>query len=443
MAVAPLFLFPFCASETVATVVLWLAFPAAVWLLQEPSLRDGEMLYDARRRVLREIVRDPLFWLMLVLVVLSGVRALNTGIAMAYDAENSKWFVSEAKLPILPGSVDGAGYLAFAATVALTLLLMGCRHSLGLSGRMAYLFVSSTLAGLAATIAIVAALYDNAPVLAAMAGDPLRDSLIGPCFALHLFGGTVALLAAFEHRWNLTMPLFAFAIGGSAAGTFAFSSVFVSTAVAIAEIVLLTYVFAYACRSLKGSGEFKFLVVAGIAFTLGGLLVAALMPEKLMDAKVAPYLTFDFLPQEFRETRALLSATAFKTWLDHLWIGTGLASFPLDFRFAATPDEWTRIATGAEVVPNGWWMLLVERGVVGAVMLGLPIGFLVYTWVRRLIGGVRHDRLPHPACAFLPLALVMLAVIGCYDGSFLRAEVLMALWALLAVAAKAFPQRRE
>ena len=111
LAVAPLFLFPFVGDETIATVLLWLAVPSAVWMVLEPSTRWDEAPHEARFRVVREIVRDPLFWTMLLVLAFAGVRALNSGIGLAYDAESSKWYVSAASLPFFPGSVGGAGYL--------------------------------------------------------------------------------------------------------------------------------------------------------------------------------------------------------------------------------------------------------------------------------------------------------------------------------------------
>ena len=85
VAVAPLFLFPFFGDVVVAKVLLWLALPAACWVLLEPSVRRGEMPHDARRRVFRAIVRDPLFWTFLAVLVVTGLRALNTGVALEYD----------------------------------------------------------------------------------------------------------------------------------------------------------------------------------------------------------------------------------------------------------------------------------------------------------------------------------------------------------------------
>ena len=53
LAAAPLFLFPFLPDEAIATVLLFLSLPAAVWTLMEPSVLDGEKLHTARERAVR------------------------------------------------------------------------------------------------------------------------------------------------------------------------------------------------------------------------------------------------------------------------------------------------------------------------------------------------------------------------------------------------------
>ena len=85
LAVAPLFLFPFCDDVWTARVVIWLSILSFAWTILEPSRRVDETLHDARFRVASSIVLDPLFWFSIVLVVVAGIRWLNGGIGMSYD----------------------------------------------------------------------------------------------------------------------------------------------------------------------------------------------------------------------------------------------------------------------------------------------------------------------------------------------------------------------
>jgi len=439
LAVAPLFLFPFCDDAQTATVLLWLSAPVFFWTILEPSVRSGEALHNARRRVFRAMLADPLFWASLLLVLMTGVRALNGGIALVYDAEAAVWKLSPAALPLLPGCVDGTGRLPFAAMVAGAILIQGCRHSLGRSARMVFLLVSSSLAGLAAVLALFAAATGNATAQAAISYSAAGSFYVGMAFYLHFLCGTVALLAAFERKWNLTMPLFALSVGGTAAGGFLFSPPLFSLVFVAAEVMLFAYVFFYAIKSLVASGEFKLLVIFGISLTLGGLLVMALAPSATM-ARVEAIKTMDFLPESFVTLRTTLSGVALRSWLANLWLGTGLGSFSLAFRFSATPADWQIVRAGAQSVPNGWLFILTERGIVGALIVCLPVGFLLFTYVRRLIGWVTTRTFCHPACCLAPIVLAAVGVAGAYGCAMLRADVTVFGLALLAVSANSFPR---
>ena len=443
LAVAPLFLFPFCATGTVAWALVWLTLPTALWTVLEPSLRGGEHLHDARRRVVKAVFRDPLFWASLVLVVFTGFRAFNSGISLSYNAEVSVWHVSSPVFPILPGVVGSAGDLSFAVALASMILLQACRHSLGRSARMAFLLLASFLSGLAALIALVALHEGATGALALLPSDGgTTRSFIALAFGLQLIGGLVALIALTEYRWRSSFFLLLPAIGGNAAGLFAFAPPYLSAAFAAAGVLTLAYVLVFSFLALSSSDGFNLMVTGGIALVLGGLLVAAILPKAVMDERMAAFTVFALFPERFWEIRGVLSAVAFKSWISHIWIGTGIDSFPLDFRFAAHAADWVALPRGATAVANGWWLLLAERGLVGAVFFILPFGFLLFSYVRRLVGGVRTRALPHPACLIAPVALVLFVATGFVDCSLLRAEALMAMCAYLAVSAAAFPRMR-
>ena len=445
LAVAPLVLYPFCDEGSVATVLLWLSLLTSLWMILEPSMRRGEGLLDSRRRVAGEMMSDPLFWILLVLVVFSGFRALNTGIALNYDAETAVWYVSEQSFPLLPGAVASSGFLPFAVTVALLVLLQACRHSLGRSARHLFLLVSSALAGLAAIIDLVALRFGHFGGAAALLPpeDGFGYSFIGFAFGLYLIGGMIALVAVFEHNWNMALGFAALAIGGSVVGVIAFAPFHLSAVLLAAAFLILSYVLVYSRKTLQSSGLFRIVLVALFSLVLGGLFVMVVLPVNAFAARLSSLPAFSFFSEGFLKVRETLSVIAFKSWISHLWLGTGLSSFPLDFRIHAQAADWELLPQGAALLANCWWLLLAERGVIGLMLFVLPFGSLLYTYVRRLIGGITILELPHPACIVAPVVLTLFVAAGFFDCSPARAEVLLATGSLVAISAVSFPRVRR
>ena len=445
LAVAPLVLYPFCDEGCIATVLLWLSLLAAFWAILEPSMRSGEGLSDSRRRVAGEIMSDSLFWILLVLVVFSSSRALNTGIALSYDAENSVWYVSEQAFPLLPGSVDGSGFLPFAVAVALLVLLQACRHSLGRSARHLFVLAASALAGLAAVIDLIALNLGHFSGAVALlpSEDGLGCSFAGFAFGLYLIGGMVALVAVFEQGWNKTLGPVAMAIGGTAAGTVAFAPFHLSAALIAAALLVLVYSLAYSGRTFRSVTLFKLVLLGLTSLVLGGLLVMVVLPGNAFASQLSRLPEFSFFPEKFLKIREMLSVIAFKSWISHLWLGTGVSSFPLDFRMYAQAADWELLPQGTARLANCWWLLLAERGVIGTMLFALPVGALLFTYVHRLIGGIASLTLPHPACLVAPVVLILFVAAGFFDCSPLRADVLLVTGSLVAISAVSFPRARR
>lgn len=444
MAAAPLFLFPFFGEGVSAGAMIWLTSLAACWALLAPSVYGGEMVHDSRKRVVTGLVHDPLFWILSVVVLGALVMHLNDGIQLAYDAEVRSWSVAAQAFPLLPGSVAGCGKMLFAAAYATSVAVLACRHSLGKAARQAFLFISASLAGLAGLTAIFLANQGNELALETAACGETMKSFVGMAFGVHLLGGVVALVAAFERSWNRAMPAFLLAIGGNVAGLFAFAPGVMSIGFSAAVLLLFAYAFVYARFVLKRQAEFKCLVFLLFSLALGGAAVFFMLSPSLVAERLETCLD----PQAsvlalFDEVRAALSAAAFRVWKGHLWIGSGVGAFPLELRFAAQAADWKVIPHGLKMVPNGWWQVLSEQGILGALAILLPLVFLAFTYFKRLVGGIAAREWPRPAILAGPLALVVVGAVSFFDCSFLRADVLSALGALLVISASAFPSLKR
>lgn len=435
LAVAPLFLSP--------AWVLWLSALGAIWLIMEPSRIGEEMLHEARRRVAGEIVRDPFFWVSLALVAFAALRWVNGGITMVYDAENTTWSLHPPRFEILPGSVSGFGAVEFCASVAMVVVLQGGRHALGKSARWAFFLISSFLASLAAIRLSVAMFYGDADVLrqsACPVSDPVH---IGMAFGVYSLVAMMALLAAFERKWRKSMPLALIAVIGNAAGLFLFAPSFVVAAFGAVSVVLFLYAFTYARMALPGSGAFKFLVAFGMSLVVAGVIAVAVLPESSLPGKLSPFKTGLFWTPDYLSLREAVSGIAMKVWKAHPWIGSGLGSFPLDIKFLATEQDWSVIATERTPTLNGYWLLLSERGIIGAFAVACPLCLLLWTYGVRMVKGVMCRTLPHPASWMALLLLLALAACGVLDTTILFPGIMLSVAMVLAISANSFPKEKH
>ena len=450
LAVAPLFLFPFCGDEWIGHALLWLSLQSFLWILMEPSRRQGEMLHDARYRVFTSIFKDPLFWFSLVLVAIAFVRWQNGGVGMAYDAENSVWSLAQPSLPFLPGSRTGSGYLPFVVVVAVSVLMQGGRHALGKSARGCFLFIASTLAGFAAIIATVSAACGHVGALAATECQMTDASFAGNGFGLHLAGAMVALVIAFDRKWKRAMPLMIVAVAGCGVGLYVFSPDFVIVAYAAAAVLSLVFSLVYAQRKVGGLVAPKCLSILLISVAAGVVLTMGVVPASVKEARFA-FLSqenWKLLSDDFMAARESLSSIALAVFKEHAWLGTGLGSFGLDIRFQATDADWTRFVSAQQGALNGWWQLIAERGISGAIFFVSPLFFLLWTYVLRAVEAVRRlfvaGRLGdvtafQPTCALGPIVLAATVACGFIDHSFWRPETMMAVATVFAMSGSSFP----
>ena len=445
LAVAPLFLFPYCGEVWTARVVLWFSLLAGVWVLMEPSRRAGEMMHDARRRVAVGLLRDPLFWFMLALTAFAAVRVFNDGVAMTYDAEKGLWNLADAAFAFLPGSVRDGGGLAFAVAVAATVVIAGCRHALGRSARMAYLLASSLLAGVAALIAAVLCTSGQARVLETAACRYLDPSFAGVAFGVHFLSSIVAIVGMFEHGWKRSMPLALIATGGTAIGLFTFAPLPIVLVFVCGGVLVLLQSLAYVGVKVGGLAIPKSLILFSIALLLPVLFVIGVMPAEIREARLSFFTEGRLFPEDFESLRGVLSSIAHKAWDNHPWIGTGLGSFALDIRFNAAEADWAVLPPGQVGALNGWWQLLAERGIAGGVLLVAPLLFLFWTYGVRLAAAIPAVPRNGVSDVIYPMGLLGLvavaacAVCGFVDRSFCRPDALLAVAATVALAGSSLP----
>ena len=450
MAVSPLFLYPYCGEGWTAAALMCLSVSALLWMLLEPSRRSGESLLDARLRVFGGLVRDPVFWMLAVVVLLAGMRWANDGIGMVYNPEARVWSMGSPVLTFLPGATKGRGVLEFAGALGVLVAVSSVRHALGKSARLSFLLTSSCLAALAAISWGLAAHCGVKGATDAVARGMLTSSFFGTAFALHLLGGIVALAGMFELGWNRMLLVYSFGLGGSMTGAYFLLPPHLVVLYAALAVVTLVVSLVYVGVTRGASDASKCVVAVLLSFLFPVLLSLALTPGVEATARIAALFADEadagarlFLPESFWRSRELMSAMAFKEWLVHPWLGTGLGSFPIDLRFNAKDADWLLLDVGQKLPRSGWWALLLERGIIGALMIALPVGGMAFTFVRRLTGAFRGKRLFIPGCWLGVACAVAFTAQSFVDASFLLPEAMMAAAAFLALAAASLPPKER
>ena len=389
------------------SAAVWLAALTACWLFLEPSRLGRESLSAARQRVLRSVLSDPLFWIMLLLTLVAAVRMANGGVGQWYDAESGEWVMRGAAVGSLPGSVDGGGRMEFAACLVILVVLQGCRHALGRGARCAFLLGFSAISGVAAAAECVRASMGDRAVLAAM-----------DC--------------------SFSNPSYSGVYYGIAAGLFAFSPAVVTLVFVSAAFLLVVYSAAWNYVTSNSGEALVFLIgVVGFLVAAAGLVMAA-VPSGVIAAKLAPFFgEAGFLPKDFFPVHDLLSRLSLDMWSAHPWLGAGLGSFADGVRFIASSEDLAAIPAQQSAPFGLHWLVLAERGSIGAFLVLAPLAVLAASYVRRAVSGVAAG-FPPPSC-FAGFLVLPAAVLESLAGvSLLAPGAMTAFMLLFSVAASSF-----
>ena len=434
VAVAPLFLS--------SAAVLYLTLLGAVWLVMEPSRIGDETLHEARGRVALAIFHDPVFWVLLALSLGALIAVVNTGVGAAYQVETASWVIAPAAFPLLPSSVEGVALPLLSTFLAALVVTEGARHALGRAARSAFTLVASCLSGIGALVWGVLAKEGVARALA-LTACPVSDPVfMGGAFGIFLSVAVIALASAFEFGWFKVIPLAIVAVTGNAFGLFMFApSPFV---VLYASIAFLLLVYAILYLHFQGGRHYEAGVFVLVVFAVAAaaLAVIGLLPANLAGARAEEITTGAFVPANYAETRTVLSDVAARAWKERPWLGFGEGSFDLCLQFYATDDDWRVLTPLQKAVPNGYWTILLEGGVIRAFLLAALFALLLVSYVVRLAKGVRRA-LPHPLSWIGLLAFLAVVAETLVDSSISLPGLFVALVAVFSLSAMAFPKEMK
>lgn len=452
LAAAPLALTPFLDAEQLASVIFWLSALAVVWLLTEPSIRAGEHLSLARRRVRGTIVRDPLFWFLLLVLVYALVRLLNSGIELRYDPEQTAWLVGESQLGGGPSSVEGMGILPFAVALAILVVVMGIRHGIGLMARAEFGIAGALFAGVGGLVAVGFACGAVEPfsgwLRAGFADAPFWASSFGVWFILGIACG----VQAEARKWGFARLPYVVGLAGNGAALVFFAPPLVALSWFVLGALVLIFSLVYLARASSKGAVARNLFLALVGFAVPIFLMMTFVPEAERSLKIAGFDTAQALPEAYHQSAEALSRISRQIWVSHPWFGVGTGAYGLHVPFLAEKADWAVIPAQPKFALNGYWTLLAERGIVGCALPVLALGMLLVAYVLRLVGAFFYLRHRDEADIFLfavppvawcaPLVVLLVAAEAMVSPVFQTDTLFLTVLSALALSVAAFPKAK-
>ena len=365
LASLPFVLIPFLSESSLAVVIFWLSGIAFVWLLVEPSMRAGEHLSIARRRVLASMVRDVAFWFFFLAFVVTFVRYLNSDVALDYVQD--EWIVREPSYPGLPSSAGSAGLLPLAVIVGVSVMVPGIRHGIGLTGRISFGLTASFLMGIGGLAMVVCACAQVPAFMGAAKADvlegPFWTPFWGPGFGAWLICALAFGAQAEARKWGGARVPFCLAVAGNACGLLFFSPPPISTVFLIVAALVEIFCLAYLGRAGSVGASARNFILMLLGFATPFFFLCAILPEEvefdgcvrttgsvkepvkepvqnIFAVKAGGFLAIDKEKSDaYRTLSPMLSGIAKTIWKKHPWYGAGTGAFRLHVPFVATKGE--------------------------------------------------------------------------------------------------------
>lgn len=457
--VAVAFFLPCFAPGAVSVIaVLCLCLLTVEWMVAEPSIRTGETRAEARARTFGAIARDPLFWISLIVLAVTLVRWINSGVRFEYFAGAGKWEIQGPDWPDAPCAADaGVGGGVFALFLAMSVSTLAARHAFGAKARAAFGISLALAAGIAGWCAVAMAACGSESA-AASAKAAVGDSVCaGLPFGICLVAGIMACVGAEENGWRGGLFLGGFGLSGCAAALAVFSPPLISVVfLSAAAVCAVLAVFKGGVASAL-PGALRMFIASSIAFA--GLFTGLLVLPDVAAAKADQ--CGDFLPESVAERKNAVSEISAGLWKDGKgrWVGSGTGTFGVRAKeyvsalksaadrkklWKALPDE---IETARPV--NFFKGFNTEHGMIGVMLALAWAAVAVFDWFAGLIRAFKtYDRgADDPAAVFAfpflcwaaPLAVALFIFAGMFCMAT-ECAALVPLSAVAALSASSFPK---
>ena len=391
-----------------------------------PQRLPGESFAEARARVRRSLLIDPLTWLALGLVVLLLIPLANVGLCWQCDAALIAAGGDPAP-PVawLPSCLRSREHLGVAVSFLLALSVMpAVRHGLTDEGRRRFLDLLVWNAVALSVLGFVQrATHAPGPLWLSSEGELAPWMFFATfgyvnfgaayftmmmCVALSLWAGDVA------EKGRLGIPVRAFVLYGASVGTLSRTAIAFAVLAAVAGVVFACVVLTRRIREGMQGGHWRFLVVVGMvaacaaAFALGDVRreVADLGPSAVSERVV--------------DRIGCHRRAAIGLWKDNKLFGCGGWGYMHLCTTKMSAEELKGLQMeGGAFVHNDYLQFLCEHGAVGFGLMAI----LFLALFRSLWGERRHL----PRFAFAAAAMLVVLLQALWDCPLRCPAVLMTL----------------
>jgi hypothetical protein len=353
--------------------LLWLSLASVEAAVLLPLVHRGETLVGARTRVSRGVVKDPLLYIGLALVLFVSFQWLNSGCALMYLADADVWQFTPPALSWAPFSVEAAP--SFTSVLVFTACLVGClclRHAVGLTGKRFLLQAAMTVSGSLAICLVWRASHGVAPYAGCARG--LDGNSLGAFFGFWLVMGMGIFIDALARRQRGVEAFFVLGVVGNLVATLYFSSPLMLAVYVPLTLLCFIYWLSYLRSYVPQHVTLKLFVMSLIVVTCVTLAVLYVFPGNPIADKVKTL----FPPEQFwrplAETKEVRTAAALRIWQEHPWVGVGTDGFRHFVGSVVGDKDWRSLRGNPSSTYNDSLQFLCEYGLLG---LGLLLAVVI------------------------------------------------------------------
>ena len=366
-----------------------------------PSARRGEDPADARWRVCRDVLHDPVFVIGVFGFMFIALQTLNGPRQVVFDLSRGVWSFSSARIRDFPACVD---QLRSAQGLFWSLLvipaMLAVRRGLGKRGRILLLKCLVAVMSVSAIVAIATSCFadaDDAPYRFAKFQSPISAGmffLLGFCMA----DGLYAIEAGAEDPRPWPRRLLVAECIACAAGVVFSLSCLSQVILGGVFVVLLVYGAIYLARRLATAEKIRMFVGGLIMLGLAAFLHFVAYPGNQINGCFTKIATpEEWMSDEEKAEREVCATVAGRMAADNRWVGVGTWGYADSDCFGKymEDEEWDALPdaeTTPQVVDNDALQFLCEYGVIGLVLLAAPFALSVLAALWRLICEFRPRR---------------------------------------------------